>query len=754
MKKIRYSILSLLLMAEVAYANPVMQYTAQTVAGNFYKQTFKTAPVGLTLAYIEYANDGAPVYYIFNLTKGFVIVSAEDAAHPVLGYSNQGQYVVPTGNNNVAWWMHCRKDEITFARKQNMAATADISAEWNGYINNIDKNTHSVMTVIGPLLQTNWNQGGPYNNDCPGGSVTGCVATAMAQVMGYWQYPPHGQGSNWYWDQQDYGFQQNYGKLAADYDTATYNWSAMIANSNNPDVAEIMNDCGVSVDMDYSPSESGAWVVTGDYPVCAQTAYVKYFGYNPYTIQGLYESHYTYPNWTNLIINELTNSRVVQYVGWDSINPNTASGHTWVCDGYTSNNGQFHMNWGWGGFNNGYFALSALNSGNGNFNWWNEALIGIEPPSASPYFVASPTFGCTGLTVQFSDNSMTDSNLTITSYKWLCPGGTPNTSPAQNPLIQYNSPGTYDVSEIIFTLRGSDTLTRKAYISVASTSSLPMIQNFQSSTFPPTGWVINNPNFYSYVWQLNTSVGGFGASSQCMEFNNCQGYQDWAPPGKAGLDIISQRQQIYTPEYNFTGVPNPKVYFDVAYAPYNTTYSDTLVIYYSTDCGNTFTQVYSKGGLTLGTTGNYVTTGADTNSLGCFLPLSANWRTDTIHIPAIANMNNVLFSFENRSGNGSPLYIDNINIPGVPTSVPSVSSSPSVKVYPNPSNGLFTIGLNNISGTPNVKIYNVLGQEIYTSQLKNLNTQINLFSQPKGIYIYRVFSETGVSISTGRLVVE
>lgn len=522
-------------------------------------------------------------------------------------------------------------------------------------------------------------------------------------------------------------------------------------NNYTYEVAKLMYDCGVSVDMDYSPGESGAWVITGDYPVCAQTAYVKYFGYNPATIQGLYESKFTTSAWTNLIINELAHNRPVQYVGWDSISANNAAGHTWVCDGYTSSNGMFHMNWGWSGSDDGPFALNALDP-NYQFNWWNEALIGIEPPSASPYFVASPTFGCTGMSVQFTDQSYTDSNLAVTGRTWLFPGGNPNTSGALNPTVVYSNPGTYNVTEIIGTIRGNDTLVRPAYISVASNGTLPVVQGFQTSTFPPTGWVINNPNLYNYVWQLNTSVGGYGNSSQSMYFNNCQGYQDWAPPGKAGLDIIGQAQQIYTPEYNFTSVPNPKIYFDVAYAPYSSVYSDTLVIYYSTDCGATFTPVYSKGGLTLGTTGNYIT--SDTNALGCFLPSGSDWRTDTIHIPAIANVNNVMFSFENRSGNGSPLYIDNINISGIPTGIASVSSNPSIKIYPNPSNGLFTIGLTNISGAPYMEIYNVLGQEVYTTQLKNDNTQINLSSQTKGIYIYRIFSQTGASISTGRLVVD
>jgi len=580
MKKINHLLLAigLFLVANnpTAYANLVTENTAQTVALNFCSRNTNISAPQLNLVYTEYTN-GQPVYYVFdvNTNGGFVIVSAEDATLPILGYSDKGKYITPRDNNNVAWWINCRKQEIIYARTNNIAATANISNEWMGYMHNTANRLHNPLSIVGPLVQTTWDQSWPYNNMCPGSSVTGCVATAMAQIMKYWSYPPVGHGSSGYWDEQAYGYSSSLGYLSADYDTSNYNWSAMPlnVNSDNGEVAKLMYDCGVSVAMDYNAFESGAWVITNDYPVCAQVAFVKYFGYNPATIQGLDQSKYTLANWESLIENELNNGRPVQYVGWDSIN--NESGHTWVCDGYNSNNDMFDMNWGWSGGDDGWYSLSALDAGGYNFNWWNEALIGIEPPTASPYFTANPTFGCKGMNVQFTDQSFAASNLAITFRTWLFPGGNPATSGAVNPSVIYNTPGTYNVTEIIGDARGTDTLTRQAYISVDSVSALTLMQGFESATFPPAGWALNNPNFYSYVWQLNTSVGGYGRSTQSMYFNNCQGYQDYAPPGKAGLDIIGQRQQIYTPEYDYTNVPNPEIYFDVAYAPYSSTFSDT-----------------------------------------------------------------------------------------------------------------------------------------------------------------------------------
>jgi PKD repeat protein len=766
LKKTKYLFIALLFIAGVVKANPVTEQIAQTVAANFYNQAYKGVNANVTLAYVQFSKDGQADYYVFNVNAndGFVIVAAEDAAHPILGYSNKGKYIVPTEkNNNAAWWMNCRKQEIEYARTKNISATTDIAAEWSGYVSNIVTDKHKAMSFVNPLLSSTWNQsgGGTYgfNYLCPGGSVTGCVATAMAQIMRYWQYPAHGHGYNSYWDQQLYGFQENYGHLVVNFDTSNYNWGAMPLGSSTLEVAELMYDCGVSVGMDYSPTGSGAWVIDGDYPVSAENSYVKYFGYNSATINGVYKSNYTYAAWLALIENELNNNRPVQYVGNDSINN---AGHTWVCDGYDVSD-NFHMNWGWAGSNNGYFAPNAIFVIGYDFDWWDEAVIGIEPPSVSPYFSGTPTFGCPGLTVHYNDSSI--SNSPITSYSWsFGVGAVPATSSVSNPTVVYNTPGTYDVTEVVSDINGADTIVRKAYVSVESTAALPVVQNFQLATFPPSGWVNYNPTNSNYTWQLNKAVGGYGTSSQCMYFDNAQAKDYFftirvglwnPPPAKAALDIIGQRQQIYTPEYNFTGIAKPTIYFDVAYAPYDDVFSDTLCIYYSTDCGATFNQVYSKGGMTLGTAGFSVANGADTDNNGVFVPLNNNWRTDTIKIPAIAGASNVMFAFENRSGNGSPIYIDNINIPGAPLGNTNVASTTqSVSLYPNPNNGQFTVAITNIKN-PSIKIYNVLGQEVYSqASIERSSVNIDLSAQAKGIYIYRVFSENGSSVSTGRLVIE
>jgi len=354
-------------------------------------------------------------------------------------------------------------------------------------------------------------------------------------------------------------------------------------------------------------------------------------------------------------------------------------------------------------------------------------VIGIEPPSVRAAFDATPVRGCQGITVNFTDRSLVPSlSNPITTRQWTFNGGTPSSSNALNPAIVYNTPGTYAVTLVVTNNLGTDTLTKTTYITISTSNNLPFTQNFEG-TFPPVQWSINNPWLHSATWQQYAGTGGYGNSANCMYFNNCAN-------GKSG-----EYDQVYTPVYDFSSATNPSIYFDVAYAPYNNTYSDTLAVYYSIDCGNTFTLAYLKGGMNLCTTGGVtVLQGANSNMNGCFVPLSNNWRTDTIGIPAIAGQSNVMFAFENRSGNGSNIFIDNINVP-VPTGISSIETSASLNVYPNPTTGNCSISFNTQTGTDyQLFIYNELGQCVVTKSIQSSGGKfiypVNLSEYGKGVY--------------------
>src|ERR1035437_1297452 len=264
MKKLLYFSVAFIMVINVVNAKQVDSGAAKQVAENCMRQNARMKELNLNLTYTEQSMVGKADYYVFDINNGigFVIVSAEDAGYPIIGYSTEGAYEVPSVSSNpeFSFWMQKGKAEIEYMRDHNVQATAEIKNEWNGYANNL-KTTPPIVNAVTPLCPTKWNQNGggsiAYNNLCPGGSVTGCVATAMAQIMKKWNYPAQGTGSSSY-------TAGSYGPLTANYGATIYNWANMPNTSSNIDVATISYHCGISVQMNYSPSASGAYVCGGN----------------------------------------------------------------------------------------------------------------------------------------------------------------------------------------------------------------------------------------------------------------------------------------------------------------------------------------------------------------------------------------------------------------------------------------------------------------------------------------------------------
>jgi len=511
MKRVTCLFIALVVGIFAAYAAPVAAASAQKVATNFFSQMSSVQITQVKLAYTETDPSDNAVFYVFNINSndGFVIVSADDAQRPIIGYSTEKRpYAIPKSGTNIDFWMQKRKTEIISNVANGVQATQDISNEWAAYTNNTllntPNNTNRVMG--GPvfpssttyLVQSQWNQPSPYNDDCPGtGSsqaVTGCVATAMCQIMRYWQYPATGQGTSYYYTNTD-NYYNEY--LYANYAHA-YAWSAMPLT--NPSVADTnlaraMSDAGISVQMEYTPTESGAYVLSQDNPYAsAQNSYVQYFKYSAHILDGEYE-YGNSTRWQDTIEKEINNSRPVQYAGYDPA-PNTG-GHTWVCDGYDINN-NFHMNWGWSGQDDGWYALNNLNPAGYNFSNGEEALIGIMPPQATSkpktYFTSSAVMGCTNNSIQYMDTSSNQP----TSWNWTFTGGTPATSTLQNPLVSYSTAGNYAAKLVVGNSFGKDSLTVNNYVTVNTAPGVPVIaQNGSTlqvtpSNYPQYSWTRNN----------------------------------------------------------------------------------------------------------------------------------------------------------------------------------------------------------------------------------------------------------------------
>lgn len=298
-----------------------------------------------------------------------------------------------------------------------------------------------------------------------------------------------------------------------------------------------------------------------------------------------------------------------------------------------------------------YYATGKLRAATFGRSTWEVDLY--SPGAVAPVanFTANQQTVCPGQTVTFTDASY----YSPTSWSWSFPGGTPTTSTAQNPTVTYNTPGTYNVTLTVSNANGTNTVTQTAYITVVSVQSLPLTEGFQNTTFPPANWSLLDRNGNGVNWVRNTSVGGFGLSSACSFFDN------WTSNEGGSKD------EMRTPPINFTGYSNAYLKFDVAYAPYSTTNSDTLAILVSTNCGATFTQLYIKGGTTLATNG-----GANVTA-NIFVPTSAQWRKDSVNLAPYVGQPSVMIAFQNRGRYGQPIYLDNINLQGV-SGPPPVSS--------------------------------------------------------------------------------
>jgi len=286
-------------------------------------------------------------YYVFNTVEsnGFVIIASDDRMPEVLGYSEHGCLDPATAPCNVKWLLEYYDNAAANIRQVGAKARTTKRA---------------VKPDVRPLVTTTWDQGAPYNLMCPeyNGTqcITGCVATAMAQVINYHRWPV-GETSG-----------------VPAYTTASAKISVPALaptiikwdNMTSDDIARLMRYCGQSVQMDYGLNDSGAM------PNLEPAALRKVFGYDP-MVQYVEHSRYNDEDWEDLLYNELSLKRPIVFNGFDG-----NGGHTFVVHGYRE--GLFYVNWGWSGKEDGYFAITGLNTSIGNFNSYQTATIGIQPP--------------------------------------------------------------------------------------------------------------------------------------------------------------------------------------------------------------------------------------------------------------------------------------------------------------------------------------------------------------------------------------
>ena len=389
-----------MLLPAITFAAPVSRNQARSIGENFFNKSIQVNRVqnkkanfisrqqpGMKKVRMSNGDSYAPYYIFNNEDGGFVIVAGDNCATPILGYSTEGNIDPNNLPIQLQELLEAYAEEIQHAVDNNDQPTDSIAKLWDAYSR--APQSQNATAVVNALIVTTWNQYPRYNNKCPidaslsdlgGHPSTGCVATAMAQVMKYWEYPSKGYGSNSYRS-------EHYGTLSADFGSTAYNWdnmpnklSSSTSSTQNNAIATLMYHCGVAVSMNYNSDgygSSGANTLDwGGGRASAETALKTYFGYAS-TLEGKQRSSMSSSAWISLLKTELDNRRPMLYRGVSS-----QGGHCFICDGYDSGN-KFHFNWGWGGSSNGFYAITAGTSGCHEFAQDQCAIVGIKPKDGS-----------------------------------------------------------------------------------------------------------------------------------------------------------------------------------------------------------------------------------------------------------------------------------------------------------------------------------------------------------------------------------
>jgi hypothetical protein len=367
----------------IAFAVPISRMQAQQKAKAFLLANGRSEAVALSLSMKQTrrtATDEQAYYYVFNVgeQQGFVVVSGDDRTDEVLGYADEGEISATDMPDNLRAWLEGYADQIKWLD------------EHPDYVNKPSRGARAIQQTvrhpIAPLLTCRWNQNEPYNLYCPTSNgtrtVTGCVATAMAQMMYY---------------HRNEALTSTVATIPA-YKTATLgikvsaispttiDWDNMqdvyaqsedLSDASNEAVAKLMMLAGASLRMDYNVAKTGG---SGAYTQDVPQALINYFGYDNDT-KYVSRNSYTYADWQDVIYRELLNGPVV-YNGQSG-----GGGHCFVCDGYSYGD-FYHINWGWGGSSNGYFKLSLLDtseqgiggsSTDDGFSFMQGAVIDVQP---------------------------------------------------------------------------------------------------------------------------------------------------------------------------------------------------------------------------------------------------------------------------------------------------------------------------------------------------------------------------------------
>jgi hypothetical protein len=690
-----------------AFAKKVEITDARVIAKNTYFEQVNrhhVVPYGsiaITKEFVETYNNH-DVYFIFNINdKGFVIISADDICYPVIGFSFESSYSPSNQADGFVYWMNKRKIEIAYDIERNIPADSKTTAMWQHLANpdlNKSLNIPGAIEDVTPLCTSLWDQIFPYNDNCPVDSTcgefndhvtTGCVATAMSQIMYYWRWPLIGNGSNCY-------YTIKYGQLCASFDTTHYDWDGMVdqpSSECNP-ISLLMSHTGISVDMNYN---SDGQCSSGAYESSVANALINYFRYST-SATYVQEINYSTTAWNNLLQGDLNIGEIINYSG-----TGPDGGHSWVCDGYQATD-YYHFNWGWSGSDDGYYYLTNLDPGGYTFNNSQDAVVHITPDPSQGY----PPY-CNGLTTLTQDDygTIEDGSGPVNNYQ--------NNENCSWLIAPDDSVSNVTLGFIKFNTNPADMLT----VYNGPTTSSPVLGTFSGHTCP-TGTLTSGPQMLvTFVSTNATTDSGFLLSytSTPIPFCNSQtiltGYSGSFNDGSGRFQYRngSDCQWMIMPP----GTPSITIKFTN----------------FNTEPVNDKVEVYNIA----------------TNPPRLMSTLSGNHLTDTIPSITINSAKAMVMFTSDKTIRGDGW---NATYTTPLESVQNLTPFEDLSIFPNPTNGMLKIQFTtDKSQSVRIEIFSLFGEILYSQDFGNINgsfdKQVDLSSLAKGVYILHLISDSGTT---------
>ena len=613
-----------------------------------------------------------------------MIISADDAFEPVLGYNTEGEF--PKGEHAYVYasFLQSYVDQIAFIRENNVQPEESVAASWKYYL------TESASTInttkdpkdVSPLVTSMWNQDFPYNIMCPedaggsGGHVyVGCVATAMSQVMHYYRYPLVGEDDHCYTPTNP-----SYGVQCAYFGDTEYAWDGMrdeIDGRNPLPIAELGYHCAVSVNMMFGPDGSGSY----SYMVPDRLDF--FFRYHDANYWE--KNNFTVTNWKNLLNVDLDASKPLYYSGQSS-----TGGHAFVCDGYQGSD--YHFNFGWSGSGNGYYSLYNV----GGYSSYQGCVNNFYPSDPDyPYFASGHTV-ITQPSGQFTDGSgPIEDHQSNTTATWLI-----------DPQNEEDSITSLTLSFVEFDLGSGDFL--RVYD--GEDASATMIGEYTGSSTPSNISSSGNKLFISFESDGSGEGSGFKAEFNSTWPNYCGGMSTLTDP-VGTLDDGSG---------TFHYAPGSTCMFNIEPA-----YADVITVTFNSfDTEEDKDQVKVYDGNTL--LGTY----SGTDNPGTF---------------EITN-GNCFITFSTNASNQRPGWELSWEIGNV--SVEEKEAFASLEVFPNPATDALNVNFNvSAQQNVEMRLVNVTGEAVYSNTLGDVsgsvNHRIDASNFAQGIYILNLTSVEG-----------